>query len=120
MKAIGNFIWFITLGWILGILYFLMGVLLCVTLIGIPFGIACFRVSKLAFLPFKKSVETNFDSHPVLNVIWMVLLGAQEAVGCAIVGALLCATVIGIPFGLQLFKLMKVNALPFGCEITKE
>ena len=117
MKAIGNFLWFITFGLIFGLLYFILGIVFCVTLIGIPFGIAFFRMSKLAFFPFGKYVDTNYESHPVGNIIWLALGGAQEAIAFAILGAIFCVTIIGIPFGRQFFKLMKINAAPFGCNV---
>ena len=118
MKTFGNVLWFITVGLISGIFHILAGVLCCITIIGIPFGIAYFRLAKLSFLPFGKTVETDFDSHPVGNVIWLVLGGAEMAVGHAIIGAILCITIIGIPFGRQCFKLMKLSALPFGSSVN--
>lgn len=117
MKAIGNFLWFITFGLIGGLAYFLAGVVFCVTIIGIPFGIVFFRLSKLTFFPFGKYVDTNYESHPVANVVWLALGGSVEAVGCAILGAIFCVTIIGIPFGKQFFKIMKFNALPFGANV---
>ena len=117
MKAIGNFLWFIFFGLWGGLACFLAGVVCCVTIIGIPFGIVYFRASRLCFFPFGKYVDTNYESHPVGNVIWMALGGASEAIGCAVCGAILCVTIIGIPFGKQFFKLMKFFALPYGANV---
>jgi uncharacterized membrane protein YccF (DUF307 family) len=119
MKGLGNFLWFITFGLIEGISNFIFGVLCCITLVGIPFGIAYFRIAKLAFFPFGKEVTTDYESHPAGNIIWLIFGGAGMAVGCAVFGALLCVTIIGIPFAKQYFKLMRLCALPFGATVEK-
>lgn len=118
MKTVGNVFWFILFGLWQGIAYFLSGVICCITLVGIPFGIAYFRIAKAAFFPFGKEVTTNYEAHPAGNVIWLALGGAGMAVSYAIGGALLCITIIGIPFAKQYFKLMKLSALPFGAEMA--
>ncbi len=119
MKTLGNIIWFLLFGLILGLTYFLVGIVCCLTIVLIPFGVACFRLAKLAFFPFGKTVETNYESHPAGNVIWLAFGGAGEAVSYAVVGAILCVTIIGIPFGKQFFKLMRLAALPFGATVEK-
>ena len=118
MKFIGNLFWFLLIGLWAGLAYILLGIIFCVTLIGIPLGVAFFRIAKMTFLPFGKEVTTNYEAHPAGNVVWMVLGGGEMAVGYAVVGALLCATLIGIPLGIQCFKLMKLSALPYGAEIN--
>ena len=118
MKTVGNVLWFILFGLWEGLSCFILGAIRCVTLIFIPFGIAFFRIGKLTFFPFGKDVYTDFDEHPVGNVLFLILGGgALTAVGYAILGALLCVTIIGIPFGLQCFKLMKLCSSPFGAEV---
>ena len=119
MKTLGNIIWFLLFGLWDGLVCFLLGLICCVTLVGIPFGIALIRIAKLTFLPFGKKVTTNFSKHPVGNVIWLVLGGAEVALVYAIIGVVLCVTLIGIPFGKQCFKLMKLTALPFGATVVK-
>ena len=119
MKFLGNFLWFLLHGLWFGLLNFVAGIIACVTIIGIPFGIACFRIAKLTFFPFGKTVTTDYDEHPAGNVIWLVLGGASSAVSYAILGALCCVTLIGLPFGKQCFKLMKLSAIPFGATVTK-
>ena len=118
MKTLGNVLWFILFGLWQGIICFLYGVICCVTLVFIPFGIAYFRISKLAFLPFGKEVTTDYESHPAGNVIWLACGGSGMAVGYAIFGGLLCITLIGIPFAKQCFKLMRLSALPFGASVN--
>ena len=118
MKTLGNIIWFLLGGLIFALLYFITGIICCVTLIGIPLGVASFRLAKLCILPFGKNVTTRYEAHPVGNVIWMVFGGAELAISYAIMGALACVTIIGIPFGKQCFKLMRLSALPFGATIA--
>ena len=119
MKTLGNIIWFLLFGLWDGLVCFLLGLACCLTIVGIPFGIAFFRIAKLTFLPFGKKVTTNYTAHPVGNVIWMVLGGAEAAIVYALVGAILCVTIIGIPFGKQCFKLMRLAATPFGATVAK-
>lgn len=117
MKFIGNLLWFILFGLIQGLMCVILGVFFCVTLVGIPLGVAFFRIARLAFFPFGKTVSTNYEAHPVGNVVWLALGGSGMAVGYAIVGGLLCVTIIGIPFAKQFFKLMKLAALPYGATV---
>ena len=119
MKTLGNIIWFICFGLWLGLSHLIVGIIACMTIVLIPFGKADLRIAKLAFLPFGKTVETDYASHPAGNFIWMVFGGAQCAVAYALVGAILCVTIIGIPFGKQFFKLARLSALPYGATVEK-
>ncbi len=117
MKVLGNILWFIVSGLILGLMWFLGGVIWCITIIGIPFGLQCFKISKLMFWPMGRVVKTNFDKHPVANVIWIIFGGLEFAIAYFLAGVLWCITIIGIPFGRQCFKLAKLGILPFGAEV---
>ncbi len=119
MRVIGNILWFIFGGLVLGLLWALLGIVLCITIIGIPFGIQCFKAAKLSFAPFGKQVNVNYIKHPVANVFWAVLFGWEVAVIYFIYGVILCITIIGIPAGLQLFKFMKLAFFPFGADVYK-
>ena len=119
MKLIANIIWFIFGGIWLGLSWALLGLLLCITIIGIPLGTQCFKASKLTFAPFGKKVTCNFDKHPVANILWAVLVGWEMALGYLFSGIICCITIIGIPLGLQSFKLMKLAFLPFGATVAK-
>ena len=119
MKVLGNIIWFLLFGLIEFIVNVLLGVICCITLVGIPLGKAYFRIARLAVLPFGKTVNTNYEAHPAGNVIWMALGGSSMAVWWAIIGGILCVTLIGIPFGKQCFKLMRLCALPYGATVEK-
>ena len=118
MRLIANVIWFIFGGLWLGIGWGILGLLLCITIIGIPLGKQCFKAAKLTFAPFGKTVSTHFDKHPIANILWVIFLGWEMALGYLISGVICCVTVIGIPLGLQSFKLMKLAFLPFGATVT--
>ena len=103
------------------VLYCVAGVLWCITVIGIPFGIASFRIGTYALWPFGREVvrKTSAGAGSAIgNVFWFVLSGFWLAVGHAVTGLLLCLTVIGIPLGLANFKLIPVSLLPLGREIV--
>lgn len=118
MKTIGNILWFLLTGLISGVSFFLAGLILCITIIGIPFGRQCFKLARLSFFPFGKKLTTNFGSHPIANVIWCILFGWEMALGFLIAGIIWCITIIGIPFGKQCFKLMQLSFIPFGAKIS--
>lgn len=117
MKTLGNILWFILTGLWAAIAYFLLGILWCITIIGIPFGKQCFKIAKLIIWPIGKEVNTNFDKHPIANIIWILLGGLEIAVGFLIAGVLWCITIIGIPFGKQCFKLARLSLIPFGATL---
>lgn len=114
-----NIIWIILFGIASAISCVAGGIMLCITLIGIPAGIVTFKFIPLVFSPFGKTVILNFDKHPVLNVLWFIFIGLGSLISYVLLGALLCATLIGIPLGLQMFKLAKYVIAPFGAKIVK-
>ena len=117
MKTLGNIIWFILIGLWEAIGYFFIGLIWCITIVGIPFGLQAFKLAKLIILPFGKEPKINFNAHPIANIIWLVFGGFALAVGFVFVGLLLCITIIGIPFGKQCFKLAKLSCIPFGATV---
>ncbi len=120
MKVLANILWFIFGGLISGIIWGLLGIILCITIIGIPFGVQCFKAAKLMFAPFGKAVRVQFDEHPVANLLWVIFIGWELALGYLVCGIILCVTIIGIPCGIQVFKFMKLAALPFGADILSK
>ncbi|MDD4212610.1 MAG: YccF domain-containing protein [Bacilli bacterium] len=116
MKILGNLIWFVIVGILSFIIWVFIGILWCVTIIGIPFGKQCFKLAGLTCFPFGKEVKTDFDSHPVANIIWLILFGWEIAVGYVVAGLFFYITIIGIPFGKQCFKLATLSLLPFGSK----
>lgn len=120
MSFIGNVIWLLIGGIIAAIAWFIAGLLLCVTIIGIPFGIQCFKIAGFVLWPFGRDIELgNFGAGGLIfNIIWLIVFGWEFAIGHLIIGALFCITIIGIPFGLQHFKLAKLGLIPFGAKIA--
>lgn len=119
MKTLGNIVWFIFGGLWLGLAWSLLGILLCITIIGIPFGKQCFKAAKLTFMPFGKSVICNFDKHPIANILWALVFGWEMAIGYLICALICCITIVGIPFGIQAFKMTKLAFLPFGAKVVQ-
>ena len=120
MRSIGNILWFIFGGFIGGLSWTLSGLFWCITNIGIPIGKQCFKLAKLAFSPFGKEVE--YGGGPVsclANVLWLIFSGIPMAAEFALIGVLMCITIIVIPFGEQMFKLAKLALMPFGAKVRK-
>ncbi|PKK97594.1 MAG: YccF domain-containing protein [Tenericutes bacterium HGW-Tenericutes-3] len=117
MKTLGNIIWFIFGGAIAALLWLILGVLLSITIIGIPFGTQCFKFAKLVVFPFGKDVKTNFDKHPIINIIWLLLFGWEMAIGYLTLALGFAITIVGIPFAIQWVKLSILALIPFGSKI---
>lgn len=120
MKLIANIVWFLLGGLWLGLAWAVLGLLLCVSIIGIPFGVQCFKAAGLSFAPFGKRVEVHYDKHPIANVLWAVFLGWEMALLYLAAGVVCCLTIVGIPMGLQAFKFMKLAFLPFGAAVSAD
>ncbi|GAE90628.1 YccF domain-containing protein [Acetivibrio straminisolvens] len=120
MRFIGNIIWMLFGGIFLALGWMLAGLILCITIIGIPFGVQCFKIAGLVLWPFGREVQIgNFGVGGLLfNIIWIIFLGWELALSHFITGLLFCITIIGIPFGLQHFKLAKLGLVPFGARIN--
>ena len=123
MKTVGNILWFILGGFFMAIEYFFFGILLCLTLIGIPFGWQVIKLSALAIWPFGREAKRKEQSEGCLstgmNIVWILLGGIEIALSHAILGIIFFITIIGVPFGKQHFKLASVALTPFGREIKK-
>ena len=121
MSFIGNLVWLLLGGIVMAVLWAVAGLLLCVTIVGIPFGLQCFKFAGFVLWPFGRTVEVgNFGVGGLLgNIIWILLLGWELCIAHLFVGAVLCLTIIGIPFGLQHLKLAMLAILPFGARIHR-
>ena len=117
MKTLGNILWFIFTGFFSALSWFFLGIIWCITIIGIPFGKQCFKLAKLSLFPFGKTVKSDFGKHPIANIIWLIFGGLQLAIGFVLTGVLWCITIVGIPFGKQCFKLAALAAVPFGASV---
>ncbi len=121
MGCLGNLLWFLTGGIVIGLGWVIVGCLWCVTIIGIPVGLQCFKFASLSFFPFGKDIV--YDDSTVsllLNILWILFSGIELAMAHVVCGLMLCITIIGIPFGVQHFKLAKLALLPFGASVTNE
>jgi uncharacterized membrane protein YccF (DUF307 family) len=121
MRLILNLIWLILCGWWMAILYALAGIVCFILIITIPFGIAAFRIASYVIWPFGRSVQVRRDfgcASVIGNVIWIVLVGWELALGHLTAGILLCITIIGIPLGLANFKLIPISLIPLGVQIV--
>lgn len=121
MKTILNIIWLVLCGLWMCLGYFLAGLLLCITIIGIPFGIAAFRIGVYALWPFGYTAVDRRDAGAgslIGNVLWVILAGWWLALGHIFTGIALCLTIIGIPFGIANFKLIPLSLMPLGKEIV--
>ncbi len=119
MRTVGNFFWFIFAGLGLGLIWFFTGLIWCVTIVGIPVGIQCFKFAGLAFFPFKKEIIYSSKATSVLlNILWIIFGGLVLAISSLFAGIIYCVTIIGIPFGMQCFKLAKLALMPFGATVT--
>jgi uncharacterized membrane protein YccF (DUF307 family) len=123
MNLIGNLIWLIFGGIIIAIEYFIGSIILMITIVGIPFGIQTLKMASLAIWPFGRDTRVQSRASGCLyifmNVLWLLTGGLWIAITHAIFGVILFITIIGIPFGLQHFKLTAIALSPFGRDIVK-
>lgn len=117
MRFLGNLLWLLIVGVWTSLTWLILGLVWCVTIIGIPFGLQCFKFSRLTLLPFGTKAMTCFSSHPLANLIWLIFGGLVLALGYLVVGLVWCVTIIGIPFGLQCFKMARLALSPFGAVV---
>lgn len=118
MRLIGNIIWMLFGGIFTAIYWFLVGCLFSITIIGIPLGRQAFKMASLTLAPFGKSIEYGGGAPSLIaNVIWLICAGLPMAVSYLIAGVINCIAIIGIPFGLQSFKMAKLALLPFGARV---
>ena len=122
MKFIGNIFWLLLGGILISIYYAVMGLLFCLTIIGIPFGLQLFKIAGLALWPFGREVVPGPNDtgclSVVMNIIWIIFGGIEIALLHLGFGIACCLTIVGIPFGLQHFKMMLLAFVPFGKQIS--
>src|SRR5690625_3607217 len=121
MRTLGNLLWLVLAGWWLALLYVIAGVIACILIITIPFGIASFRLASYVLWPFGRRAVFRPDMGALAiigNILWVVVLGWELAVGHLVAGLLLCVTIIGIPFGIACWKMIPLAFLPLGQQIV--
>ena len=123
MRLIANILWIILgglfswLGWILA------GIIWCITVVGIPLGLQCFKLASISLNPFGKEIVYDEGGKAVsfiLNVFWVIISGWELALANFVLGLILCITIIGIPWGMQYFKIAKLALMPFGARVERE
>ncbi|MDX1480822.1 MAG: YccF domain-containing protein [Woeseiaceae bacterium] len=124
MNSIGNIIFFVFGGFVIFAGYVLGGIILCITIIGIPFGIQCFKLAGGVLAPFGREVR---EKEPpggalsiIMNVIWILLPGLELAIMHLILAAVFAITIVGIPIASQHIKLIPMALIPFGREMRDE
>ena len=121
MTLLGNIIWLIFGGFFAGLGYIIGGLGLCLTIVGIPFGIQAMKLGVATFAPFGKEIVEEPDGNSVLrvilNIIWIILFGWEIAIAHLVSAGVLAITIIGIPFALQHIKLVPVSLIPFVHEL---
>ena len=121
MNLLGNIIFFIFGGFLIALGYVLGGILLCLTIIGIPFGIQCFKLAGGVLAPFGREVHDikSPDStlSVLLNILWIILPGLELAIMHLVLAFAFAITIIGIPIAAQHIKLLPLALLPFGREM---
>jgi uncharacterized membrane protein YccF (DUF307 family) len=122
MNILGNLIWLIFGGIIIAFEYLIGSLILMITIVGIPFGIQTLKMAAIAIWPFGRDTRVHTRAsgclYILMNVLWLITGGLWIAATHAIFGILLCITIIGIPFGLQHFKLTAIALNPFGRDIV--
>jgi uncharacterized membrane protein YccF (DUF307 family) len=121
LRVIGNILWFFLAGLWMAIGYVIAGIVMCILIVTIPFGIASFRIAGYALWPFGRTVVVNPQSGApsvIGNILWFILAGLWIAIGHVLTGVLLCITIIGIPFGIASFKMAALAIMPLGKEIV--
>lgn len=120
MKTIGNVFWFILGGGIISLLWFAASLLCFASIIGIPLGIQCLKFAEFVLYPFGRSIEYSSKmGHFFLNILWIMLCGWEIAIASFCIGLIWCATVVGIPFGVQSIKFAQLAIMPSGAEVVK-
>ncbi|MBQ2769490.1 MAG: hypothetical protein IJF44_05905 [Clostridia bacterium] len=118
-RAVFNIVWFIFGGLWAAVVSFALGIALCATIIGIPFGLQYFKFGRLIIMPAGKRVKLHYGKHVFVNTLWVIFGGFAAMIATVSFGIMMAATLIGIPCALQFFKVAKFVFAPFGAQIVK-
>ncbi len=120
MKTIGNILWLVLCGFWMAIGWLFWTVLLAITIIGIPFARQCLKLANFSLWPFGRTAIADPNATPlgIIGAILWFIPGLIMAIGYLVSGAVLCITIIGIPFGIQAFKMAGLSLAPFGKQIV--
>ncbi len=117
MRLIANIIWIIFGGLISALVWCIAGLVLCITIVGIPLGVQLFKFAKISLAPFGKKVKLKYMEHPIVNTVWLLLFGWEMFLLYTVASLLCCITIVGIPMGIQTFKFGKLALAPFGAKV---
>lgn len=122
MTLLGNIVFFVFGGFVIFLGYVLGGIVLCLTIIGIPFGFQCFKLAGGVIAPFGREVRTTRQPEGtlsiVMNIIWIILPGVELAIMHLLLALVFAITIVGIPIAMQHLKLLPLALLPFGRQMT--
>ncbi len=122
MNFLGNLLWIILGGLFVSLYYAVIGLVFCISIIGIPFGVQLLKIAGFALCPFGRQVVPGTNDGGCLsilmNIIWIIFGGIEIALAHVVLGITFCITIIGIPFGIQNFKMALLALTPFGKEIV--
>ncbi|MET7281017.1 YccF domain-containing protein [Kribbella sp. NPDC005582] len=121
MRTLLNLIWLVLAGFWLAVGYAVAGLICCVLIVTIPFGIAAFRIAGYTLWPFGRTIvdKRSAGAGAVLgNIVWVIVAGWWLALGHLVTGIALCVSIIGIPLGVANFKLIPISLLPLGKDIV--
>jgi len=117
MSTIGNILWFFLGGFFVALLYFVAGLLMCITIIGIPFGLQLIKIAGVALSPFGRDVSLMQNSGCLslaFNILWILLGWWEMALMHLVLACIFAVTIIGLPFAKAHWRLLKISFLPFG------
>lgn len=122
MRTLGNILWLVLAGFWLAAIYVVAGIVMCLLIVTIPFGVQAFKLASFSLWPFGRTVIERPGGSPAFgcvgNVLWLLLGGIELALAHVVAGVLLCLTIVGIPLGIACFKLIPLALVPFGKEIV--
>lgn len=119
MSTFANIVWIIFGGLITALGWCISGIIFTITIVGIPLGRQCFKMASLTLAPFGKTVAYGGGAPSlVANIFWLILAGIPMALSYLVLGVFYSITVIGLPIGLQLFKMAKLSLMPFGARVV--
>lgn len=124
MTTLGNILWFVLGGFLIAFGYLLGGVVLCLTIVGIPFGMQAFKLARAVAAPFGLRVVEREGASGcvpvVLNVLWILLPGLELALAHLVMAIVLGVTIVGLPFAAQHVKLVPLALMPFGRDLVAD
>ncbi len=124
MKFLGNIAWLLLGGLLTAVLYWLAGILFCITIVGLPFGYQLMKIGSYALWPFGREMSFGENEPGCLstigNLVWVLMGWWEIALIHVFFGLIFCATIIGIPFGMKHFSIASASLFPFGSSNVKK